>query len=311
VSVHSFCSVIIPTIGRPSLDVAVNSVIGQTIASSHVEIIVVNDSGEPLPDTDWQQSKQVQILNTNKHERSVARNIGAAVSKGKYLCFLDDDDWLLPDALKCFWELAQSTEAAWLYGGTQLIDRQENPLIQLHHGLNGNCFIQVLAGEWIPLQASLIRADAFFDVGGFNPLLTGPEDIDLLRRITLRYDLAELQSVVASLKMGREGSTTDYDNHPERSRWAREMILASTGVFKRMRASATSSFWHGRIVRAYLTSVFWNVRHRRLFTAVSRTGHTFYATILAGLHFFSSRFWQAVLKPYRSQTFARGLREKR
>jgi hypothetical protein len=120
-----------------------------------------------------------------------------------------------------------------------------------------------------------------------------------------------MQFVVACLKMGHEGSTTDYDRHPERSRWAREMILASTGVFRRMSASATSSFWHGRVVRAYLTSAFWNVQHRRLFTAVSRTVYTFYATVLAGLHFFSSRFWQAVLKPYRSQTFARGLREKR
>jgi hypothetical protein len=41
----------------------------------------------------------------------------------------------------------------------------------------------VMAGEWIPLQASLIEAKTFFTVGGFNPLITGPEDIDLLRRI--------------------------------------------------------------------------------------------------------------------------------
>jgi hypothetical protein len=213
----------------------------------------------------------------------------------------------MPHALQNFWQLAQSTRAAWLYGGTQIVDRQAKPLLQLHHGLNGNAFLQVLAGEWIPLQASLIRADAFFAVGGFNPLLAGPEDIDLLRRIALQHDLAGMPEVVACLAMGQEGSTTDYDHHPERSRWAREMILSTDGVWARMKASASSDYWHGRMVRAYLTSALWNLQHKRLWTAVSRLTYTFYAIALAGSYLFSARFWQAVLKPYSSETFAHGL----
>lgn len=306
-----FCSIIIPTIGRSSLNIAVNSALNQTIPAHDIEIIVVNDGSDPLPNADWHQSTVVQILNTNQHERSVARNIGAAVAKGKYLCFLDDDDWLLPDALKSFCELDESTNAGWLYGQTQLVDRQSNPLLQLHHGLEGNCFVQVMAGEWIPLQSSLIRANAFFAVGGFNPTLTGPEDIDLLRRIALQYDLAEIETVVSCLKMGQAGSTTDYDSHPERSRLAREMILATTGVFKRMRTSATSSYWVGRIVRAYLTSAVWNLQHKRFLTAVSRITYTCRAALIASLHLFSPHFWRAVLKPYSSQTFARGLRKEK
>jgi hypothetical protein len=82
--------------------------------------------------------------------------------QGRYLHFLDDDDWLFPDALQHLWALAESSDAAWLYGSTQLVDRQQKPIIKLHHGLNGNCFAHVMAGEWIPLQASLIRAEAFF-----------------------------------------------------------------------------------------------------------------------------------------------------
>lgn len=304
-----FCSVIIPTIGRTSLNNTIKSVIGQTIAADRFEIIVVNDSGKSLIEADWQQALQVKLIHTNHHERSVARNTGAALARGKYLLFLDDDDWLLPHALQSFWQLAQSTEAAWLYGGTQIVDRQGQPLLQLHHGLNGNCFVQVLAGEWIPLQASLIRADAFFALGGFNPLLAGPEDIDLLRRIALQYDLVEIPEVVACLAMGLDGSTTDYDHHSERSRWAREMILSTNGVLARMRASAHSSYWHGRIVRAYLTSTVWNLRRKRLWTAISRTTHAIYAIALAGSYLFSTRFWQAVLKPYSSGTFAHGLRE--
>src|SRR5258706_696371 len=185
-----FCSTIIATIGRATLNRAGESVLCQECDQPH-EVIVVNDTGQPLPPADWQQAARVKVVDTARHERSVARNTGAAIARGKYLHFLDDDDWLLPEALQALKELAQQAEEnAWLYGSTQLVDRQGNPLIELHHGLNGNCFVQVLAGEWIPLQASLIPAEAFFEVGGFDLRLSGSEDIDLCRRIALTHDLA-------------------------------------------------------------------------------------------------------------------------
>jgi hypothetical protein len=136
-----------------------------------------------------------------------------AIARGKYLHFLDDDDWLAPHALLNFWHLAANSEAGWLYGTTQVVDRQLSPILQLHHGIRGNGFLQTMAGEWIPLQASLIKADLFFELGGFNPLLTGPEDIDLLRRVTQRSDINNTPAIVANVVMGETGSTTDYGTH--------------------------------------------------------------------------------------------------
>ncbi len=303
-----FCSIIIPTIGRSSLNKAIKSVTSQQFDTNQFELIVVNDSGEHLKEVYCQNGIRTQIINTNRRERSVARNSGAALARGKFLLFLDDDDWLLPNALTNLWQLADSTEAAWLYGWTQIVDRQSKPLIQLRHSFTGNNFVQVMAGEWIPLQSSIIRVDAFFSVGGFNPLLAGPEDIDLLRRIALHYDLAGTDAVVACVKMGDEGSTTNYDQHPDRSRWARELILDSSApLFNRFRTSATSEYWQGRIVRAYLTSMVWNLQHKRLWTAVSRAAYGFFNLVLAGLSTFTQNFWRAVLKPYSSETFNREL----
>jgi len=305
---YLFSSTIIATVGRPTLTRAVESVLNQKLAAT-VEVIVVNDSGRPLPPAAWQQSDRVQLIDTNGRERSVARNTGAAVARGHYLHFLDDDDWLMPGALQCFWTLAQVSDAAWLYGSSQLVDRQGVPLIQLHHELNGNCFLQTLAGEWVPLQASLINARTFFDIGGFNPLITGPEDIDLLRRIALRSSLAGTPAIIAGISWGEAGSTTDYGRHPEYSRWAREQILNMPCVFERMRASASSSYWHGRIVRAYLTSTVWNLRRRRLAASCSRLTAALVALLLAGSHILSPDFWYAVTHPYRSESFLRGLRQ--
>jgi len=298
-----FCSTVIPTVGRPTLARAVESVLHQTIQADDFEIIVVNDSGQPLPSEGWQQAERVRVIDTNRRERSVARNSGAAIARGRYLHFLDDDDWLFPDALHNLWTLAGASDAAWLYGSSQLVDRDERPIIQLQHGLEGNCFVQVMAGEWIPLQSSLIEAGAFFRLGGFNPLIAGPEDIDLLRRIALQGDIAETQQLVAYIVMGETGSTTDYDRHPQISRWARESILDSPGVFTRMRTSANSSYWWGRISRAYLTSVIWNLRHKRVLSAASRMVYALAGLALAGSHLLSSSFWRAVAKPYASSTF--------
>jgi hypothetical protein len=306
-----FCSTIIPTVGRPTLTRAVESVLAQSLPADTFELIVVNDSGQPLPEADWQTDERVRIIQTQQRERSVARNTGAAAANGRFLHFLDDDDWLAPDALDHLYQLAQERPSAWLYGSTQLVDRSGRALIQLHHRLNGNICLPTLAGEWIPLQASLIDSMVFFEEGGFNPLLSGPEDIDLLRRIALHHDIVGIEAIVAHMEWGSAGSTTDYDRHPTQSRWAREAILDEAGVFGRLVQSTclqtdNRAAWYGRIPRIYLTSAVWNGQQRRIWTASSRFLFGLTALLKAGKYPFSATFWRSFSRAYASPTFARG-----
>lgn len=305
-----FCTCIIPTVGRDSLSRAVESVLSQTMMNAEVEIIVVNDSGNPLIDQPWQTSGRVHIINTNRRERSVARNTGAALARGRYLHFLDDDDWIVEDAYQHFWDLSQRTDAVWLYGMTQLLNRQLEPTIVLRHAMIGNQLLAVMAGEWIPLQASLIERNAFLKVGGFNPLLSGPEDIDLLRRILLEGELAETPNLTARVIRGEAGSTTDYDIHPTQSRRAREGILDSERIFIRMRANANNAFWQARLLRIYLTSIVWNIQNRRVFTALSRAVYSIAALWNAGVNIFHRSYWSSVSSPFASPTFARGIQAR-
>ena len=303
------CSTIIPTIGRPTLSRAVESILKQSIPGEEFEVIVINDSGKSLAEADWQKSERVQIINTNRRERSMARNTGAAIARGKYLHFLDDDDWLVSDAYRYLWELSRASNAKWLYGMTQLVDRQDRPLIQLRHNLYGNCFVQAMAGEWIPLQSSWIERKTFLRVGGFNPLLAGPEDIDLLRRLLLQEEVAETPNLIAHVVMAGEGSTTNYVQHPQASRWAREIILDETGSRARMDLSAVSPFWRGRKLRIYLTSAVWNVQQRRYVNAVNRLFFSIVSFLFAGTSILSKDFWMAARKPYASLTFEKGFQE--
>lgn len=306
-----FCSAIIATIGRSSLSRAVESVLQQSIPNEMFEVLVINDSGNRLPESDWQAWKNVQIIDTKQRERSVARNTGAAIAQGKYLHFLDDDDWLAPGAYQSLFQLSRISHAKWLYGMTQLVDRQGRPTIQLRHGLNGNCFVQAMAGEWIPLQASLIERNTFLRIGGFSPFLTGPEDIDLLRRFLLEEELVETPNLVAYVSMGGVGSTTDYDQHPQASRRARENILDGSHVFHRMSVSAVKPFWRGRMLRVYLTSAVWNLWNRRFFGAASRIWSSIVTLLNAGTAVLTKGFWRTVSKPYASPTFEHGIQESR
>jgi hypothetical protein len=76
-----------------------------------------------------------------------------------------------------------------------------------------------------------------------------------------------------------------------------------------MCASANSSYWWGRISRAYLTSVIWNVMHKRVLLAASRLTYALAGLALAGSHLVSSSFWRAVAKPYASSAFLGELKE--
>jgi glycosyltransferase involved in cell wall biosynthesis len=304
-------STIIPTIGRPSVARAVESVLTQGLPSDEFEVLVINDSGAPLPQADWQRSQSVRIIDTNKRERSVARNTGAAAARGKYLHFLDDDDCIVPGAYLHLKELARSSGAVWLYGITQLADRQDRATIQLRHNLYGNCFLQAMAGEWIPLQASWIERETFLKIGGFNPLLAGPEDIDLLRRILLQHDIAETPNLVARVIMAGDGSSTDYAAHPRMSRWARESILDQPGAYARMSSGARTAMWRGRMTRIYLTSAIWNIQQRRLFTALSRLSLSLACMLQSNVSMLTTDFWKSIRSPYASVTFENGQRMAR
>src|SRR5215510_5058336 len=135
-----FSSSIIPTIGRDTLSRAVCSVLDQQFDRAEFEVIVVNDSGRPLPKADWQCCERVQIVNTNRRERSVARNTGSALARGEYLHFLDDDDVLLPGALEAFHRFAHEHGADWLYGSYQTLDNSGRILEVIRPRIVGNIF---------------------------------------------------------------------------------------------------------------------------------------------------------------------------
>lgn len=266
-----FCSAIIPTIGRQTLSRAVNSILKQEFDKDDFEVIVVNDTGKPIPEMNWQHSPFVKMIITQRRERSVARNTGAALARGEYLYFLDDDDIMLPGGLEEFWNLSQSTTAKWLFGSYRTVDNSGNILAEFHPDLTGNISAWLVAGESIPLQSSMFHTSVFYDAGEFDVYFTGAQDRDLERRISTRCQVSNTQKIVAQIRVGKTKSSTDWSKLKEFDRWGREKAFDQLNAFPAIRESARGNkHLQGRVGRAYLASVVWNISRGHYLRAASR-----------------------------------------
>jgi glycosyltransferase involved in cell wall biosynthesis len=292
-----FLSFIIPTIGRPTITRAIESILDAQGNDHGVEIIVVNDSGSPLSPTKWQSSELVRIIDTNQRERCYARNAGAAVARGNYLGFLDDDDWLLPSAISAYWELSQQEpEAVWLYGGVQVVDEHGARLAEMNSGLNGDCFAQIMGGAWAPIQSSCIRTEAFFRVGGYRTDILGTEDLDLCRRIA--HSVAWRTPAEAS-RLPATWRHLEY-LYQLLARARRHQTLPrcysgrSRGFLAPDPDCGHSGYWYGRILRIYLSTITWNLRRKQYLRAFSRCFYSLGSLALSGRHLGTKQYWEGV-----------------
>jgi hypothetical protein len=288
------CSTIIPTVNRPSFERAIKSALEQDLDPGLHEIIVVNDSGKPLPELDWLKSPKITIINTYKCERSIAQTMGAAIGSGKYIKILQDDDYLLPGALNALIEVAEESGSPWVYGVSNRVDDNNVFISENRPELKGNLFAHSVVGDSFHLSASLIRRDVFFKVGGFDPTINTSEDIDLQWRIALLGDFDRTDHVVAGIRVGIWGKqTTIWEKKRRDSRIVRERSLDAEHSLRRIMDSVKGDInLRGRCCRAYLISSILNLQKGRLFTTLSRLLHVI---PLAGFHIFLPKFWQGVL----------------
>ncbi|MDT2429004.1 glycosyltransferase family 2 protein [Enterococcus avium] len=96
-------SVIVPVYNvEEYLENCLESISNQT--ETDIEIIVVDDgspdkSGE-IAESYRLKDNRVRVIHQDNGGLSAARNSGLDVMKGKYVCFIDSDDWIEPDYLE-------------------------------------------------------------------------------------------------------------------------------------------------------------------------------------------------------------------
>lgn len=171
-------SVIIPTYKRSErLPIAIESVLKQS--HSPIEIIIVDDNGDTKYRGDTKRilapyikNKSIKYICHNKNQGGcIARNTGAFAAKGKYIAFLDDDDFYEQTKLELQLKYLQENRnldacICSMYrvdeNGKQVTSRENTARgINLKESiLDGNLFTSML----------LIKKDVFISLEGFSDI---------------------------------------------------------------------------------------------------------------------------------------------
>lgn len=106
-------SIIVPVFNNENLlSRCIESVLKQSFAN--FELILVNDGSTDasgrLCDEWCKKDKRVQVIHQRHAGVSAARNKGISCSRGKYVVFVDSDDWVMPGYLSNLQKLAPEDE---------------------------------------------------------------------------------------------------------------------------------------------------------------------------------------------------------
>ena len=201
----SFFSIVIPTYNRAQLIVkAIESVLQQTF--SDWELIIVDD-GSTDNTKDVVQSysdKRIIYLYQKNAERSEARNNGIRNATGQYICFLDSDDYYMPDRLlKLHTEILKHPEKIVVYYTGIAYSLQGNitnrpQLPNTFKNINDFLVLAVIGTPQVCIHHSILLHYKF------NTTIIIGEDMELWLRIASQYPFIYLDNQYTIVALDHE-----------------------------------------------------------------------------------------------------------
>ncbi|HRG87623.1 MAG TPA: glycosyltransferase [Chitinophagales bacterium] len=224
---HPFFSVIIPTYNRAGLlPKAINSVLAQTF--SDWELLIIDDGSKDNTReiVTHYTDLRIKYIYQDNAERSAARNNGIANANGTYLCFLDSDDYYLPERLNQLYTALQlkNFPVAAYYTGLQLL--QTEKLVEREEQIKGKNIFDHLALSTIHSQQACIHTSILKQYH-YNRAFHIGEDMELWLRIADKYPFEYLpgqHTVVVVDHDDRSVNVKRYNSYPDQLRMLRHVF---------------------------------------------------------------------------------------
>ena len=176
-------TVVIPTYKRlKQLARAINSVYNQTY--DNIEIIIINDDPSSDIENFIDIKKNVELINHKKNQGpSATRNSGIQRAKGKYIAFLDDDDFFLITKIEKLVNSMESLKNEWIGIYSWYIREKSRKVIKSN--TEGDLSLPLLKCNMRLAGGSslLLKTDVVKSIGGFNISYQYYEDWDFILRI--------------------------------------------------------------------------------------------------------------------------------
>jgi glycosyltransferase involved in cell wall biosynthesis len=184
-------SIILATFNRASLlPKAIESVLQQTLTD--FEFLIIDDgSTDNTAEVVARYTDPRIVYRLVEHgERSRARNMGIRLSRGRYIAFLDSDDWYLPNKLEeQVAALETHPECGMTLGGWAIVDHTGKTILEMHRWEYYQSRL-LSVEDWLFHSSAtpitiLARREWFECMGGFDPTLSMAEDTELWMRLAL------------------------------------------------------------------------------------------------------------------------------
>ena len=227
-------SVIIRSMGRPTLRQAMDSLATQHYP--HLELVVVNARGPGHPSLPDQYGHiPIRFCDDGQSlRRSRAANRGMEQAQGTYLLFLDDDDWLLPDHISALVAaLQRQPHLRVAYAGVDCI-REEPDGRRYSVLLYNQPFdaLRLLYENYIPMHAVLFERQFYIEGCRFDENLDIYEDWDFwlqlraagpfihVNQISAVYRLNAMENLGGAAQKGLHVHAWDALIHKWRHHWS-------------------------------------------------------------------------------------------
>jgi glycosyltransferase involved in cell wall biosynthesis len=176
-------TVLIPTVNRPSLTRAVESVLAQTYAP--LEVVVIDDESEPPVDAASFADERVRVVRLDRRQgAAAARNAGLAASTSEVVALLDDDDWWRPPFLERAVPVLMDAPEDVAFVDTGFDLWHEGKQVRRHlPDLDRRMPADILVRASIWPSTLVIRRRALDSVRGFDENIHRFEDLDLYLRL--------------------------------------------------------------------------------------------------------------------------------
>ena len=182
-------TVVMPVFDRTvALREAIESVLGQT--NQDFELVLADDgSRSPAVATllgEYGARSRVRVLRLPHRGPGGAMNAAVREARGRYVCRLDSDDRLVPEALEVMaGYIARYPEVGYFYSSRQVIDAEGAVIEDSHRSRPFDPWR--LLERYVCNPLLTWKRAAFLAVDGFREELTFAEDYDLALRMACRF----------------------------------------------------------------------------------------------------------------------------
>ena len=214
-------SVIVPLYNKEAhIERTLDSVFAQSFQD--FEVIVVDDGstdgGAGIVERMAVSDKRTKLVRQKNRGVSFARNAAIAIAHGKYLVFLDADDFWEPAHLENILAVAERYPQAALIGTAFQRIFPEGPAVSIvvekfknGFGLIDDYFKLVGECQFIYTSSIAVASWALDNEPAFEEGVSHGEDIDLWTRIALRWPVAYCGKVTVNYTCGIYGQATNHE----------------------------------------------------------------------------------------------------